>query len=109
LKSQIVKLELPPNQTLIEQVIANQFGVSRTPVREALGRLAVEGLVDNSLWRGTIVSPIRVRAVRDAQYVRECLEVAMARDAAEKCTDLGILNIRHQLDQQRLASVVSKN
>jgi DNA-binding GntR family transcriptional regulator len=78
LKSQIVKLELPPNRRLIEQVIANQFGVSRTPVREALARLAVEGLVDNSLWRGTIVSPIRVRAVKDAQYVRECLEVAIS-------------------------------
>jgi DNA-binding GntR family transcriptional regulator len=104
LKSQIVRLELPPNQTLIEQVIADQFGVSRTPVREALSRLAVEELVDNSLWRGTIVSPIRVRAVKDAQYVRECLEVALAREAAEKCTDLGILNLRHQLDQQRLAS-----
>jgi GntR family transcriptional regulator, rspAB operon transcriptional repressor len=102
LKSQIVKLELRPNQTLIEQVIGNQFGVSRTPVREALGPLAVEGLVDNSLWRG-IVSPIHVRAVKDARYVRECLEVTMGRDAAEKCTDLGILNLRHHLDQRPLA------
>ena len=62
--------------------MAASFGVSRTPVREALIRLADEGLIDIYPQAGTFVSRIDLAAVREAQFVRQALETAVAIEAA---------------------------
>jgi len=79
LRRAITTLELAPSESVSEKDLAQKLGVSRTPVREALIRLADEGLIDVLPQRGTFVAPIRLQDVEDAQFIREALEVAVVR------------------------------
>ncbi|HXQ40251.1 MAG TPA: GntR family transcriptional regulator [Candidatus Udaeobacter sp.] len=63
LKAQILDLELKPGTLLDETVVSRQFGVSRSPVREALIRLSAEGLVQNLRNRTSIVAPFDIAAL----------------------------------------------
>jgi DNA-binding GntR family transcriptional regulator len=63
LKAQILDLELKPGTLLDETLVSRQFGVSRSPVREALIRLSAEGLVQNLRNRTSIVAPFDVAAL----------------------------------------------
>ncbi|MBS1182950.1 MAG: GntR family transcriptional regulator [Proteobacteria bacterium] len=80
LKKMIIGLAFMPNEALSEKELALRLGVSRTPVREALIRLADETLVDVFPQRGTFVSPIKVADVMEA-HLREAREAAVARRA----------------------------
>jgi DNA-binding GntR family transcriptional regulator len=82
LREQIVGMDIPPGALLQEKQIALACGVSRTPVREALLKLADERLVDIFPQYGTFVSRISVPAMRDAMMIREALERAAVRAAA---------------------------
>jgi DNA-binding GntR family transcriptional regulator len=95
LKEKIVSGALPPDSRLIELSIAAEFGVSRTPVREALKRLAVENLVLTDPSRGMIVHAPDARAVEDVLVVREALDGLAARLAAHRITpsELERLNV----------------
>lgn len=62
-----------PSDALSEKELSLQLGVSRTPVREALIRVADEGLIDILPQRGSFVAPIRLRDVEEAQFIRETL------------------------------------
>lgn len=99
----ILSLELQPNAALSEKELSTRFGISRTPVREALIKLSDEGLVDIFPQRGTYVSPIRVKEVTEAQFIREALETAVARTAAEKANDAFKARLRENLAEQRVA------
>ncbi|MBM3605071.1 MAG: GntR family transcriptional regulator, partial [Alphaproteobacteria bacterium] len=79
LRHLIVTLELQPGQPLIEKELCESFGVSRTPLREAVLRLAEHGLVTVAPQHGTFVSLISPRAVRLAHFLRENLEVPVIR------------------------------
>ena len=83
LRQQILRLNLKPGIALSEKELSLQLGVSRTPVREAFIRLSEEGLVDIFPQRGTIVAPIRMDEIKEAQFLREILETAIVRRAAE--------------------------
>jgi DNA-binding GntR family transcriptional regulator len=76
LREAIVSLRLAPGHPISENELAAELGVSRTPVREAIIRLAGEGLVEVYPQRGSVVSRISVRDVREAQFIREALERA---------------------------------
>lgn len=78
LRRLIVALELTPGAPVPESDVSLRFGVSRTPVREALVRLANEGLVVVAPQIGTFVAPIDPDWVRQAQFLREHLEVAVS-------------------------------
>lgn len=73
---------LPASSWLREADLSTELGVSRTPVREALRRLAVEGLVVKSVNRGTVVAPMTLEDVLAVYLVRERLEGLAARLAA---------------------------
>ena len=83
LRQQILRLNLKPGKALSEKELSLKLGVSRTPVREAFIRLSDEGLVDIFPQRGTIVAPIRMEEIKEAQFLREILETAIVRRAAE--------------------------
>lgn len=83
LRRAIVTLALPPGTRLSEQEIAERAGVSRQPVREALIGLARTRLVEILPQRGTVVVKISVRKMMEARFVREAIETAVARRAAE--------------------------
>lgn len=81
LRRAIVTLELPPGARLSEQEIAQRYGVSRQPVREALIALAKTRLVEIQPQRGTVVVKLSVRKMMEARFVRESIEVALVRRA----------------------------
>jgi DNA-binding GntR family transcriptional regulator len=83
LKSSIVTMRLTPATALSEQDIADRLKVSRQPVREAFIKLSEIGLVRVMPQRGTFVVKISAKAVMDARFVREAVECAIARRAAE--------------------------
>lgn len=104
LRRQITELALKPGELLVEQRLAKEFGVSRTPVREVLVWLASEGLVEISHNRGAMVAPIRVESVKTAQFVRESLEISVALKAAEHMSSLAELRLFHTIEEQELAN-----
>ena len=83
LRDAIVCLELKPGDTISESDIGARFGVSRQPVREAFIQLSEAGLVRVRPQRPTEVVKISVRDVLNARFVREALEQAVMRQAAE--------------------------
>jgi GntR family transcriptional regulator, rspAB operon transcriptional repressor len=83
LREAIIRLELAPGTRLSEQDIASRMGVSRQPVREALIALGKSKLVDIRPNRGTVVVRISARQMMEARFVREALEVAVARRASD--------------------------
>ena len=71
-----------PGQKLVDRDLAEQLGVSRTPVREALGRLAMMGLVEARSRRGYYVKQYTAEEMTDLYEFRKILEVSAARLAA---------------------------
>jgi DNA-binding GntR family transcriptional regulator len=84
LRHEIVMLRLRPGVRLSENELAARFGTSRAPVREALIRLVEDGLIEVRPQRGSFVSRISLRAMERARFVREALEAAIVRRAAEQ-------------------------
>jgi DNA-binding GntR family transcriptional regulator len=74
LRQQILSNAFPPDAALPEKLLAAQLAVSRVPVREALHRLAAEGLVTLRPRQGAVVSSLSPRQFLDAYRVREALE-----------------------------------
>lgn len=83
LRLAIVEMSLHPGKALSEKDIADRFGVSRQPVREAFIKLSEAGLLQILPNRGTFVVKISVREVANARFVREAVEVKIARRACE--------------------------
>lgn len=83
----IVSLELPPEAVIDERALMERLGLGRTPVREALRRLAHEQLVEVFPRRGMFVSGVDVRDLARISEVREALEPEAARLAAERATE----------------------
>lgn len=103
-KRQIVSGVFPPNTRLSEVELSERLGVSRTPVREALIRLAEDGLLKIYPQVGSFVAPISFEAVQQAQFIRENLECAVVADLV-KCLDDRILGLlRDNLAQQAEAA-----
>ncbi|SCY11908.1 GntR family transcriptional regulator [Paracoccus tibetensis] len=84
LRHLIVTLQLQPGQPLLEKELCERFGVSRTPLREAILRLAEHGLVTVAPQHGTFVAGISPRAVRLAHFMRENLEIPASRRLAQQ-------------------------
>lgn len=83
LKTEIEQGELAPGTPLSELSLVDRIGASRTPVREALRRLAAEGLVDLVPRQGARVSRVSLRSVRDLFDFRAMLEPAAIRQATD--------------------------
>ncbi|MEM7024082.1 MAG: GntR family transcriptional regulator, partial [Pseudomonadota bacterium] len=89
----IIEGRLEPGGTIDEPAVAHHFGVSRTPVREALLRLRQDGLVEIRRQAGTFVAPIDRTRVEEGMIVREALEpraleIACARTDQRTLDDL---------------------
>jgi DNA-binding GntR family transcriptional regulator len=83
----IVSLELPPGAVIDERELMQRLGLGRTPVREALRRLAQEQLVEVFPRRGMFVTNVDVRDLARISEVRLALEPEAARLAADRATD----------------------
>lgn len=104
LRKDIVECTIPPGKLLSEKEISLRFDVSRQPVREAFIKLAEAGLVQILPQRGTFVMKISEQRVSDARFIRQTLECAIARRAAEMVTEEQLLTLEHNLRRQELAA-----
>lgn len=103
LRADIRTRRLPAGYRVREIEIAERLGISRTPVREALRRLAAEGLLEQNQARGFVVTEISPNRVMQLYAMREMLEGAAARFAAEQASPLEIQSLRQLV--ARLAHV----
>ncbi len=103
LRERIAPGALPPGARLIERDLADQLGVSRVPVREALRMLEAEGMVHTVPRKGVVVNRLSRRDVEELFDVREALEVMGCRRAAEHGTEEGFLELKDLLGQARAA------
>ena len=88
LREEIIEGALAPGSVLGEVEQSARLGLSRTPLREALGRLVADGLAEQSPRRGIVVTAVSLSEASDLFEVRSALEVLAARRAAE--------NVAHQ-------------
>lgn len=84
LRDDILNWRIAPGTALSETELALRLGISRTPLRAALARLALEGLVDTSRGRTGVVPDISVESIAQQFEVREALEQQAARLAARR-------------------------
>lgn len=82
LREEILSLSLPPGSVLSRLELAERFGVSATPIRDALMRLEEEGLVEVFPQHATVVSRIDVKLAEQAHFLRQALELEIVRQLA---------------------------
>ena len=99
LRQAILKGDLAPGERLMEIQLANQLGVSRTPIREAIRKLELEGLVIMIPRRGAEVAKITEKDLKDVLEVRTSLEELAIGLACERITDEKIERLKEALDQ----------
>jgi DNA-binding GntR family transcriptional regulator len=114
IREMIVSLDLRPGAVIDERLLMRQLGIGRTPTREALRRLAQEGLVEVYPRRGMFVTSVEIQDLASVAEVRSVLESSAARFAAERANDddrdavtalLGELERHDQLDQRGLMTL----
>ncbi|MBB4951999.1 DNA-binding GntR family transcriptional regulator [Agrobacterium vitis] len=84
LKERILNVELVPGTILSRNALQLEFGVSQTPVRDALMRLQEEGIVDVYPQYATVVAKINIRHARQAQFLRLSLELEAVKRLANE-------------------------
>src|ERR1700749_2799793 len=103
LRDLIVRAELAPGERLSETELGDRLGGRRAPVREALGRLREDRLVEVRPQIGTFVARISPQAVSDAQFIREALEGTAVRVSAELADEDTMAQIEENLRAQERA------
>ena len=98
LRNAILTGELSPGERLLEIKLADKLGVSRTPIREAIRKLELEGLVVNTPRKGAEVANISAEDLRDVLEVRRSLEVLAIRLACDKMTEETLELLHENID-----------
>lgn len=103
IRSQIISLELQPYSNLVRTEIAESFGVSQSPIREAIHRLEQEGLVVSYPQSRTVVAKIDVDHARETQFLRVSIELEVARTLAGMAQPELLRPARRVLAMQKMA------
>jgi DNA-binding GntR family transcriptional regulator len=109
LKQAILWGEIEPGALLSESKLATGFGVSRTPVREALTMLASDGLITTLPRRGHLVRTVSLSEILSAFRVRELLEVDAAGLAAQRITEQDLAELRKLAQDRNDSDVPTHN
>jgi len=100
LRAMILSLEMAPGTVLSRAELAGLFGLSQTPIRDALIKLGEEGLVDIFAQHATVVSRIDLASARQVHFLRKCIELEVVRTlAADPAAGL-VARLRAQIDLQ---------
>ncbi|MFZ5968818.1 MAG: GntR family transcriptional regulator [Bacillota bacterium] len=99
LRNAILSGDLKPGERLMEVQVAEQLGVSRTPVREAIRKLELEGLVVMMARKGAYVADVSVKDILEVLEVRSVLEGLAAYLAAERITEEELEELQHITNQ----------
>ena len=102
LRQAILRGELKPGERLMEIQLANKLGVSRTPIREAIRKLELEGLVLMIPRKGAEVAEITEKNMRDVLEVRKALEELAVQLACEKITAEEIEEMKKAAEEFRM-------
>ncbi len=97
LREQLLNGEIPPRQHLVEAKIAKEIGTSRTPIREALHSLELEGLIESIPRVGYVVKPINEDEVAEICEIRAAIEGVGARWAMQKAPQRLIEDLRKNI------------
>ena len=103
LRLSIIRGELPPGTQLVEVELGERLGVSRGPIREALRRLELEGLVVSHARRGAFVVGLTEQDVHEIYSLRLMMETFAIEQAAERSTPEGVAGLKRCVDQMREA------
>ena len=103
LKTAIISLDLPPNTVLIENYIMERFGLSRTPMREAINRLLTEGFLSSAGGKGFMVNDIQYRDFMEIFEVKEALESEAAYLCCARKKVAGIAKIESAYEKYEAA------
>ncbi|MGE8659200.1 MAG: GntR family transcriptional regulator [Achromobacter sp.] len=101
LREQIISLELAPGAPLSRVTLAETYGLSQTPIRDALMKLAEEALVEIYPQHTTVVSRIDIAAARQAHFLRRSIELEIVHLLAQKPDPLLIQRLQASIDRQR--------
>ena len=107
-RQRIYNRELAPGSWIDEMKMVEEFGISRTPLREALKVLAAEGLVTMKVRRGAYVTEVSEQDLRDVYHLLALLESDAAAVVADKATPQELDQL-HALHQQLEAAVDDAN
>src|SRR4051794_39981607 len=99
LRADIVAMVIQPGEKISENDLARRFGVSRTPAREAMQRLADEGLLEIFPQSGTFVARIPYEELPEAMVIRQSLERTTASMAATLATRSQVLTLASIVEQ----------
>ncbi|MFD1672649.1 GntR family transcriptional regulator [Agrilactobacillus yilanensis] len=99
----ILELEYIPGQRIVDKILIQELGVSRTPIREALVRLKRDGLLTVIPQSGTFISKIDLHSALDARFLRENIEKIIVRDNVGSITKQQLTEQYRILDDQREA------
>lgn len=94
LRQRIFKRELEPGSWIDEMKLAEEYGISRTPLREALKVLAAEGLVTMKVRRGAYVTEVSETDLADVYHLLSLLESDAAGVVAERATDVQLKELQ---------------
>ena len=100
LREAILSLAYRPGEILRKPEICDALGVSRSPVADAVARLAAEGLVDVVPLAGTFVARFSMEEIREGAFLREAIEVAAVERVAETITEDQLTQLRRNLTVQ---------
>lgn len=101
LKDAILTLRYQPGQIMRKRDICTQLGISRSPVSEAVTRLAAEGLVDVVPQAGTFVARFSMDEIREGAFLREALELAAVERVARTITEAQLTLLKRNLRIQQ--------
>lgn len=103
IKDAIIEQKLRPNMQLVEDVIAESFGVSRTPVRNVLRRLASEKLVTVIPYKGTFVACPTIHEAKEVFEMRRIIEIAVVKKVCCTLTDEQFHRLKLMLKEEHEA------
>lgn len=101
IKEDIMNMTLEPGMDVSVQKLSERYGVSRTPVREAVVRLQQSGLVEIYPQRKTVVSKIDLQRVREEWFIRTSLESAVIDEFIRKCSELVADTMQELINKQK--------
>lgn len=102
LKQKIIQEELLPGQWLVERELSEQYGISRTPVREVLRKLVADGFLDLKPAKGYVVKELSLKEIIETFQAREAVEGMLVRFACQRGDEqffAHVTELRQQLEE----------
>ena len=101
IRREIIRLEIKPGTSISEKSLGQRFQASRTPVHEAIKRLAAEGLIHVIPQSGTFVPLLSQQLAEEGFIIRRALEIESIKRAADRISDVEIKALRENLAEMR--------